>query len=220
MVTDDIERVLAVAADDSTAPPSGVEATPVYRAGRLRRRLWYAGTGAAATTTALALTGGYLALAGTPADEPVDVGARPPGAKSSCGQLAEAVTETLRSALPADLEWSQPTVPEGAEAADCERGGLFWVKFVVAGQEHQLGFEGGAEPQGRGCDPTRDVVRCEQIPGGEVGHLASRDEYGVLLRNKDAYFFLGLSDPGTEQPVTTAQLSQAAQRVAAERFGS
>ncbi len=217
-----------------TAPPTGVTAAMVYRAGvrRRRARQWLAG---AALVTAVAVAAGGATVvsnrsgsvpwspgaSGTQSAAPRSPSPSPsPGSTTgtpthrTCRQLAESVTAVLRTALPADLQWESPFLMEGGDAGSCDTGGLFWVRFTRAGKRYQLGFEGGSGQSLAGCDATRQPARCEEVPGGEIGHLANAQEYGVLYGANNIYFFLGFSEPGTKQPLTTDQLSDAAKQIA------
>jgi hypothetical protein len=221
-----------------------VTVAEVYRAGVRRRRVrrWF--SFAIVTVTAAGVTGGVTAIVGhqlisappspggipdstVPTPAPTSGSGSPPqespprvvaGARR-CAQLADEVAASLRSVLPVEL--GKPRLPEGQETADCGSGGLFWLSFTYRGEDRELGFEGGSGSADRGCDPGRRPVRCEQVDGGEVGHLANEGEYGVLLRRDrgGVVFFLGISGGGTDQPLSTDQLSAAAQRIATEVFG-
>jgi hypothetical protein len=135
-------------------------------------------------------------------------------------QFAESVMAVLRTSLPADLQWDVPTFVDDTVAGSyvCDNdeglGGIFWVRFTRAGKQHQLAFEGGSGTSDAGCDPTRQPARCEKIPGGEIGHLANAEEYAVLYGANNITFYLGMSEPGTNQPLTTDQLAAAAKEIA------
>jgi hypothetical protein len=250
MTIEQIQRHLAVAAEDGPVPPTRVTVAEVYRAGVRRRRVrrWF--SFAIVTVTAAGVTGGVTAIVGhqlisappppggmpdstVPTPAPTSGSGSPPQESSPqepspqvvasafrCAQLADEVAASLRSVLP-ELRWGKPRLPEGQETADCGSSGLFWLTFTYGGEDRELGFEGGSGFTDRGCDPERRPVRCEQFAGGEVGHLARGDEYGVLLRRDrgGVFFFLGISDGGTDQPLSTDQLSAAAQRIATDVFG-
>ena len=247
MTIDQIQQQFAAAADDAFAPPARVSSAEVYRAGVRRRRMrwWVSGTAVAAV--AVAIAGGAVAVTSPEAQQPAStvgpqsttapaIPPRPPGPTAappdpattasplvgvykSCLGLADAVTSVLTRELPAEITWSEPDVPADQAAESCAGGGIFWVTFTLQGQTRKLGFEGGPGATGRGCDPERQPVRCDQFPGGEVGHLDSPDEYAVVLSRDDGLlFFLGIMDGGTTQPITTAQLAKAAQQIAADVF--
>lgn len=135
-------------------------------------------------------------------------------ADSSCVTVAATVRDAAASALPDGARWGQPRLPEGAAPGQCGTGGLFWLPFQYRGHEAELGFEGGTGMTQQGCDPERRPVRCQEIDGGEIGHLDSPEEYGVLFERDGLYFFLGLEPTAADPDFTTDQLADAAEAVA------
>jgi hypothetical protein len=229
MTIEQIQRHLMEAAEES-APPTRVTVAAVYRAGLRRRRVRRWCSVAALGFTAVGVAGGAAVVNAAPSaplggpatasrNASAQVASPAPLPPRSCRTLAVAVASATRSALPQGIRWEAPELPSGAEYADCAGGGIVWLSFSYQGQHGRLGFEGGVGFDDRGCAPDRKPVRCEQIDGGEVGHLRGDAEYGVLLSRAGVYFFLGLMDtrPG-KQPLTTDELSTAAQRVDEEVF--
>jgi hypothetical protein len=234
MTIEQIQRHLAEAADDGPAPPTRVTVAEVYRAGMRRRRVRRWCSVAAVGVTAVGVAGGAAVVNASVPAAPLSPGgsvstarptptgrvvtAQPPPRPRTCRQLAAAVTTATESALPGGIRWGVPELPEDTENADCTNGGIVWLTFTYQGRERRLGFEGGDGFADRGCAPARKPVKCEQIAGGEVGHLAGNKEYGVLLSRSDVYFFLGVVDAGPREPLTTDELSKAAQHIAVEVF--
>jgi hypothetical protein len=223
MTIEQLQRQLSAAADDGAAPPTRVTVTEVYRVGLRRRRTrrWF--SFAVVTVAVAGATGGltvaFAGPAGSAGTDPVAPAAPDPAAPAGgCRAFAAEVSAALESALPAEIRWERPDLPPAADAADCGGGGLFWVSFTYDGERGRLGFEGGTgTAQTDACDPARRPVRCEQIDGGEIGHLEGGDEYGVLLAHGQTFFFLGFTG-GRGHPLTTEQLATAARRIA-ERTG-
>jgi hypothetical protein len=222
MTIEQLQRQLSAAADDGAAPPTRVAVTEVYRIGLRRRRTrrWF--SFAVVTVAVAGATGGLTAVFAAPAGwtglagaDPVAPAAPEPDAPAgSCRAFATEVSAALESALPTGIRWERPELPPGADTADCGGGGLFWVSFTYDGERGRLGFEGGTgTAETDACDPDRRPVRCEQIDGGEIGHLDGADEYGVLLAHGQAFFFLGFAGGGSH-PLTTEQLAAAARRIA------
>jgi hypothetical protein len=224
MTIEQLQRQLAAAADDSTAPPTRVTVTDVYRIGLRRRRTrrWF--SFAVVTVAVAGATGGLTAaFAGPAGPDPVapaapDIAPEPAAPAGSCRAFATKVGTALESALPREIQWERPELPPDAEAADCGGGGLFWVSFTYDGEQGRLGFEGGTGMAGSdACAAARQPVRCEQFDGGKIGHLDG-DEYGVLLAHGQTFFFLGFAGGGG-RPLTTDQLATAARRIAARIGG-
>jgi hypothetical protein len=229
MTIEQIQRHLIEAADDP-APPTRVTVAAVYRAGLRRRRVRRWCSVAALGFTAVGVAGGATVVSTAPSAPsggsatlpryaPAHAAPSAPLPPRSCRDLALAVAGATKSVLPDGIRWEAPELPPGEDGAECDTGGIVWLTFSYRGQQGRLGFEGGTGFDDRGCAPDRKPVRCEQIDGGEVGHLSDNGEYGVLLSRSGVYFFLGLMDarPG-KQPLTTDELSKAAQKVAEEVF--
>jgi hypothetical protein len=143
-----------------------------------------------------------------------------PAMGRTCEQFAADVADAIASALDDPIAWGEPrVVPDANGKAPCEKGGIFWIDFMLSGTSRRLAFEGGRGDVRPGCDATRPLVNCEQIPRGQIGHYAGSDEYGVLFSRTDGvYFFLGIADQATTHPLTTKQLAHAAKRVADDVF--
>src|SRR5215211_3971840 len=189
MTIEQIQDHIASAADDTFAPASQVSGVEVYRAGLRRRRTrrWLSAT--VATAVAVVVAGGAAAVVRTAEPVPVSPGGPgadktsptpafrlvwpyggPPGPVArSCTEFATMVMKSIAGALPPEITWSGPELPEVPTGSSCESGGIFWVRFTLQGQSRRIGFEGGVEMSGtRGCDPARHPVRCDTFPGGEV----------------------------------------------------
>jgi hypothetical protein len=200
-------------ADAVAEPPvTAVTAAGTFRRGRRRRTAIRAAT-AGAVVAVLAVSGVAVAQWWpSPRGEPTLVALDPLAATPTrCADLAAAVKSVAEATLPAEIEWTGIRLPEGA--ADCPGGGLFWLSFRFEGGDHTLGFEGGTSAEGKACDPERQVTRCDDDGGFEIGHYRAATDYGVLLGGKGLFFFLGLDD-GADPPLTTDEMALVAKEIA------
>jgi hypothetical protein len=224
VTTEQLHHHLSSAADDDTAPPTRVTAVDVYRSGlrRRTRRRWF--TGAAAVATLAVATVGVTTVVTGPSGGGSQVGGVTQQdytpADTKCRTVAATARDAAADTLPSDVTWGEPRFfADSAAEADCAGGGLFWIPFAHEGADWQLGFEGGTGMDDPGCDPSRQPVECQKIDGGEIGHLNSPDEYGVLYGRQGVFFFLGLSAADDQplpdsKPFTTDQLAETAQAIA------
>ncbi|GAA4713357.1 hypothetical protein [Phytohabitans rumicis] len=215
MTIDQLHRHLSTAAEDDLAPPTRVTASAVYLAGRRRRtRICWSAGAAAVTTLALASAGVATLVTGQSGGHLAGGSEDFTPADPSCRTVAETVRDAAASVLPDGIQWEAPRLNEGTADQPCDTGGLFWLPFEYQGRDGELGFEGGTGMTERGCDPERKPAKCQEIEGGEIGHLNNSEEYGVLYSRDGVFFFLGLSRGQGEPTLTTDQLADAARVVA------
>lgn len=224
MTIEQLHQHLGAAVDDETAPPTRVTAEDVYRTGVRRRTRTRWLTGAAAATALVVAAVGVTTVVTGPSGGGSEVGGVTQQdftpADTKCRTVAETAREAAAATLPSEARWQEPSFLEDSVAeTDCARGGFFFLPFVYEGMNWQLGFEGGTGINERGCEPDRQPVKCQEIDDGEIGHLNSPNEYGVLYSRNGLLFFLGLqfTEEGAlpdSKPFSTAQLADTAQAMA------